>query len=63
MSEQTDRPGGALAGIRVLDFSWSTEAVRRLAGRATNQVPDARVALLHAEGGIASANCTARLTT
>lgn len=49
---------GGAAGIHHI-----TEAVRQLAGRAANQVPDARVALLHAEGGIVSANCTALLTT
>jgi acetyl-CoA acetyltransferase len=49
---------GGAAGIHHI-----TEAVRQLTGRATSQVPDARVALLHAEGGILSANCTALLAT
>lgn len=47
---------GGAAGIHHI-----TEAVRQLSGRAVNQVEDARVALLHAEGGILSANCTALL--
>lgn len=47
---------GGAAGIHHI-----TEAVRQLSGRAVNQVADAGVALLHAEGGILSANCTALL--
>jgi acetyl-CoA acetyltransferase len=49
---------GGAAGIHHI-----TEAVRQLSGRATNQVTNARLALLHAEGGILSANCTALLAT
>lgn len=47
---------GGAAGIHHI-----TEAVRQLSGRAVNQVSGARHALLHAEGGILSANCTALL--
>lgn len=48
---------GGAAGIHHV-----VEAVRQLSGRAVNQVDGARVALLHAEGGIVSANCTALLS-
>lgn len=37
------------------------EAIKQLSGRADNQVRGARRALLHAEGGILSAHCTAVL--
>lgn len=47
---------GYAAGIHHI-----TEAVRQLTGEAANQVAGARIALLHAEGGILSANCTAVL--
>lgn len=47
---------GGAAGMQHI-----TEAVRQLSGDAVNQVRDARTALLHAEGGIISANCTAVL--
>lgn len=49
---------GGAAGVHHL-----TEAVRQLSGEAVNQVAGANVALLHAEGGIVSANCTAVLST
>ena len=47
---------GAAAGLHHL-----VEAIRQLRGTAANQVSSARIALLHAEGGILSANCTAIL--
>ncbi|MDK3257780.1 thiolase C-terminal domain-containing protein [Blastococcus capsensis] len=47
---------GGAAGIHHI-----TESVRQLSGQAANQVTGATVALLHAEGGILSANCTAVL--
>ncbi|WP_432974791.1 thiolase family protein [Dactylosporangium sp. CA-233914] len=47
---------GGAAGVHHV-----TEAVRQLSGDAANQVRGARTALLHAEGGIVSANCTAVL--
>jgi acetyl-CoA acetyltransferase len=47
---------GGAAGIQHI-----TEAVRQLSGEAVNQVIDASTALVHAEGGIISANCTALL--
>ncbi len=47
---------GGAAGIHHI-----TEAVRQLSGQAVNQVEGATVALVHAEGGILSANCTAVL--
>lgn len=47
---------GGAAGIQHI-----TEAVRQLSGDAVNQVTDASTALVHAEGGIISANCTALL--
>ena len=49
--------GGAAGSHHII------EAIRQLAGTAHNQVPDARVALVHAEGGIISANCTVLLGT
>ncbi|TAJ46933.1 MAG: thiolase family protein [Herbiconiux sp.] len=49
---------GGAAGIHHV-----TEAVRQLSGDAVNQVAGARTALLHAEGGIVSANATAILST
>ena len=39
------------------------EAIRQLQGTAQNQVAGAEVALLHAEGGIVSCNCTVLLAT
>ena len=48
---------GSAAGIHHL-----TEAVRQLRGQGSAQVDGAEVALVHAEGGILSANCTAVLT-
>ena len=47
---------GGAAGLHHL-----VEALRQLAGTAANQVPGARTALVHAEGGILSANCTVLL--
>lgn len=39
-----------------------TEAIKQLRGEAENQIEDARLALLHGEGGILSANCTMLLS-
>lgn len=47
---------GGAAGVHHV-----TEAVRQLRGAAANQVPGARTALLHAEGGILSTHATAVL--
>lgn len=47
---------GGAAGIHHI-----TEAVRQLSASATNQISGAEIALVHAEGGILSANCTALL--
>jgi acetyl-CoA acetyltransferase len=47
---------GSAAGIHHI-----VEAIRQLHGTASNQVASAEIALLHAEGGILSANCTVLL--
>lgn len=47
---------GGAAGIHHL-----IEAIEQLRGTAAQQIPAAQLALLHAEGGIISANCTAVL--
>lgn len=47
---------GGAAGVHHV-----TEAVRQLTGRSAHQVPNARTALLHAEGGILSIHATAFL--